>query len=183
MKIVVNGYSGSGKSTLAGRLGELYQIPVLHLDTVHWLPGWEEKAEEQERSEVRAFMDRNASWVIDGNYEKFCQKRRMKEADLIIFMDYPRWICLWQALIRSHVYKGKTREDMGDGCVEKMDWEFVWWILHKGRSRKKKRQYRSIAERYQEKTLVVKNRRQLRSVMIQVVERRKDRLSTGGRTI
>ena len=31
--------------------------------------------------------------------------------------------------------------------------------------------------------LVVKNRRQLRSVMIQVVERRKDRLSTGGRTI
>lgn len=28
-----------------------------------------------------------------------------------------------------------------------------------------------------------KNRRQLRSVMIQVVERRKDRLSTGGRTI
>ena len=70
MKIVVNGYSGSGKSTLAGRLGELYQIPVLHLDTVHWLPGWEEKAEEQERSEVRAFMDRNASWVIDGNYRK-----------------------------------------------------------------------------------------------------------------
>ena len=70
MKIVVNGYSGSGKSTLARRLGKLYQIPVLHLDTVHWLPGWEEKEEEQERSEVRAFMDRNASWVIDGNYRK-----------------------------------------------------------------------------------------------------------------
>lgn len=98
-------------------------------------------------------------------------------------MNYPRWICLWQALIRAHVYRGRTREDMGDGCIEKMDWEFVWWILHKGRSRKKKRQYRSIVERYQEKTLVVKNRRQLRSVMIQVVERRKDRLSTGGRTI
>ena len=70
MKIAVNGYSGSGKSTLASSLGELYQIPVLHLDTVHWLPGWEEKGEGQERSEVRAFMDRNASWVIDGNYRK-----------------------------------------------------------------------------------------------------------------
>ena len=44
-----------------------------HLDTVHWLPGWEEKAEEQERSEVRAFMDRNASWVIDG---KMCIRDR-----------------------------------------------------------------------------------------------------------
>ena len=81
MKIVVNGYSGSGKSTLARRLGKLYQIPVLHLDTVHWLPGWEEKAEEQERSEVRAFMDRNASWVIDGNYRKLEYERRLQEPD------------------------------------------------------------------------------------------------------
>ena len=157
MKIAVIGYSGAGKSTLAKKLGKLFRCPVLHLDRIQFEPGWKER-------------DRETA-------------RRMAEADLIIFMNYPRWICLWQALIRSHVYKGKTREDMGDGCVEKMDWEFVWWILHKGRSRKKKRQYRSIAERYQEKTLVVKNRRQLRSVMIQVVERRKDRLSTGGRTI
>ncbi len=95
MKIVVNGYSGSGKSTLARRLGELYQIPVLHLDTVHWLPGWEEKAEEQERSEVRAFMDRNASWVIDGNYRKLEYERRLQEADRIIFMDFNRFSCLF----------------------------------------------------------------------------------------
>lgn len=66
---------------------------------------------------------------------------------------------------------------MGDGCVEKMDWEFVWWILHKGQQKEEAPvpQYRGTLS---EKTLVVKNRRQLRSVMIQVVERRKDRLST-----
>lgn len=69
---------------------------------------------------------------------------------------------------------------MGDGCIEKMDWEFAWWILHKGRNRRKRRQYREIIERYQEKALVVRNRRQLRRVMIQMVERRKDRLSAGG---
>ena len=50
MKIAVIGYSGSGKSTLAGKLGEKYGIPVLYLDTVHFLPGWiirdfEEKTE------------------------------------------------------------------------------------------------------------------------------------------
>ena len=185
MKIAVIGYTGSGKSVLAAKLGKILGCPVLHLDKLQFEAGWKERKEAEGNRLCEQFLEENKErgWVIDGNYEKFCQKRRMKEADLIIFMDYPRWICLWQALIRSHVYKGKTREDMGDGCVEKMDWEFVWWILHKGRSRKKKRQYRSIAERYQEKTLVVKNRRQLRSVMIQVVERRKDRLSTGGRTI
>ncbi len=41
MKIAVLGYSGSGKSTLARRLGEYFQVPVLHLDVVNFLPGWE----------------------------------------------------------------------------------------------------------------------------------------------
>ena len=41
MKIMVIGYSGSGKSTLAEYLGKKYQIPILHLDHIFWLPGWE----------------------------------------------------------------------------------------------------------------------------------------------
>ena len=43
MKIAVIGYSGSGKSTLAKFLGEKYDIPVLHFDRIHWLPGWNER--------------------------------------------------------------------------------------------------------------------------------------------
>ena len=43
MKIAVLGYSGSGKSTLARKLGELYGVPVLHLDAVQFLPGWRER--------------------------------------------------------------------------------------------------------------------------------------------
>ena len=38
MKIVVMGYSGAGKSTLARALGERYNVPVLHFDTVYWAP-------------------------------------------------------------------------------------------------------------------------------------------------
>ena len=38
MKIAVLGFSGSGKSTLAQRLGDLTGAPVLHLDTVQFLP-------------------------------------------------------------------------------------------------------------------------------------------------
>ena len=49
MKIAILGTSGSGKSTLAKRLGETYGLPVLHMDTVHFLPGWVERpfAEEE----------------------------------------------------------------------------------------------------------------------------------------
>ena len=55
MKIAILGTSGSGKSTLAKRLGERYGLPVLHMDTVHFLPGWVERpfAEEEARSEER----------------------------------------------------------------------------------------------------------------------------------
>ena len=43
MKIAILGTSGSGKSTLAQTLGAAYHAPVLHLDTVHFLPGWVER--------------------------------------------------------------------------------------------------------------------------------------------
>jgi Adenylate kinase and related kinases len=43
MKIAIIGYSGSGKSTLAAKLGKFYHAEVLHLDSVHFLPGWVER--------------------------------------------------------------------------------------------------------------------------------------------
>ena len=47
MKIAVIGYSGSGKSTLAKRISEEYSLPLLYLDTVHWLPDWCERDTEE----------------------------------------------------------------------------------------------------------------------------------------
>ena len=88
MKIAILGTSGSGKSTLAKRLGERYGLPVLHMDTVHFLPGWVERPFAEEEAIVRQFLDENAGgWVIDGNYTKTCYARRLKEADKIIVMD------------------------------------------------------------------------------------------------
>ena len=60
MKIAILGTSGSGKSTLAKRLGETYGLPVLHMDTVHFLPGWVERPFEEEEAIVRQFLDENA---------------------------------------------------------------------------------------------------------------------------
>ena len=94
----------------------------------------------------------------------------MKEADLIIFMDYPRWICLWQALRRYYRYKGHTRKSMADGCVEKMDKEFILWILKNGRSQEKKEGYKQVSEHYPDKFIQVRNRRQLRAAVIRLLQ-------------
>ena len=45
MRIAIIGYSGAGKSTLARALGERYACPVLHLDALHFLPGWKERGD------------------------------------------------------------------------------------------------------------------------------------------
>ena len=83
MKIVIIGYSGSGKSTLAKNLGLHYDIPVLHLDTAHFKPGWQERSNEELEEIVQEFMTNNDSWVIDGNYRKIA-KNRFLEADQIL---------------------------------------------------------------------------------------------------
>ena len=40
-RIMIIGCGGAGKSTLARQLGEKLNLPVVHLDKLFWLPGWE----------------------------------------------------------------------------------------------------------------------------------------------
>lgn len=160
MRIAVLGYSGAGKSTLARALGERYTIPVLHLDTVQFTPGWLERDREEAQRMVHAFME-NPEWVIDGTYSKFEYQRRLEEADQIIFLDFPRFTCLFRAVRRYFSFRGKHRPDMADGCNEKLDPEFVWWLLWKGRTRKKQERFQCILDTYPEKTVVLKNQKGL----------------------
>ena len=66
MKIAVIGYSASGKSTLAARLGEMTGCPVLFLDKVQFLPGWQERDRAEARGMVEDFLNENRErgWVM-----------------------------------------------------------------------------------------------------------------------
>ena len=79
MKITILGFSGAGKSTLAAALGRRYGLPVLHLDRVHFAPGWAERTQPAQQADVAAFLDANSEtgWVIDGNYTNLCYDRRL----------------------------------------------------------------------------------------------------------
>lgn len=161
MKIAVLGYSGAGKSTLAARLGELYGLPVLHLDTVHFLPGWKERELSEKRRIVADFMRDNDGWIIDGNYSAQFREKRLEQADMIVLMLFDRFSCLCRVIKRYRSFKGKTRPDMGEGCIEKLDFEFVRWVLHDGRTKKKKADYKAICDKYPDKVTMLKNQRQL----------------------
>lgn len=156
-KISIIGYSGSGKSTLAKKLGQICECDVLHLDCVHWLPGWQERDSAGSCTLAAKFLDTHDSWVIDGNYQKILYERRMQEATQIIFLDFPMPICLFRVLKRYLGYRGKSRESITEGCEEKIDGEFFWWILHKGRDKAHRKNYRRICKKYSRKAVILRS--------------------------
>ncbi len=161
MKICVVGFSGSGKSTISKRLGEIYSVPVLYCDTVHWLPNWVERDNEDEKRIMEEFLDNNDGWIIDGNYSSLSFDRRIEEANQIIFMDFNRFSCLSRAHKRYINNKGKVRDSMTEGCEEKFDREFIKWIMFDSRTKEQTEKYRLIKAKYPDKLIVISNQYQL----------------------
>ena len=155
MKVLIMGYSGAGKSTLAKELGKRYDCPVLHLDTVQFRENWMEREAGEAEELVSQFLDRHRDWVIEGNYlGRFSFQRRCREAERIIQLLLPRRVCLWRAVKRYFQNRGTVRDSMAAGCVEKLDWEFVRWILREGRTEEIRASFLYIQREYADKVLV-----------------------------
>jgi adenylate kinase family enzyme len=125
-RILVIGSGGSGKTTLARRLGDILSIPVVHLDTLYWRPGWNEPSREEWRAQI-ADLVRGETWILDGNYSNTLELR-LAVADTVIVLDIPRWTCLRRVVLRMLRSYGRTRPDMAPGCPERFDWAFLAWI-------------------------------------------------------
>jgi adenylate kinase family enzyme len=125
-RITIIGSGGAGKSTLARQLGDILGLPVVHLDAVHWKPGWTETPKDEWRSIVQNLVSKEA-WIMDGNYGG-TMEMRLAASDTVIYLNYRRWICIYRALKRCVTYYNRTRPDMGPGCNEKIDLEFLGWL-------------------------------------------------------
>jgi len=117
-RIAIIGSSGSGKSTLARELGELLQIPVIHLDKLFWQPGWI-PTDHVTWSKMVQTMVQQPRWIIDGNYRGTLDVR-LQTADTVIFLDLPRLICMWRAVKRRIQYANTDRPDIASGCDEQV---------------------------------------------------------------
>lgn len=158
MKIEIIGYSGSGKSTLAKKLGELYNIPVLHLDNTKFYGNWQERTDEEQSALVQDFLDKNDEWVIDGNFSKICPQR-FEQTDMTIFLNFNRFACYFSALKRAKQYKHIHRESCP--CNDKFDFSFQKWILFDSRTKERRKKYKTNLNKTKGKKVVLKNRRQV----------------------
>lgn len=125
-RILVIGSGGAGKSTFSQRLGEKTGLEVIHLDKLYWKPNWVEPDKSEWKKTIENLLKRD-SWIMDGNYSG-TMEMRLAACDTVIFLDLPRTVCVRRALKRIALLYGKTRADMGEGCNEKFDLEFIKWI-------------------------------------------------------
>ncbi|WP_033543758.1 topology modulation protein [Planococcus sp. CAU13] len=127
-KIIVAGVSaGAGKSTFARQLSEKLDIPVHHLDAYYWKAGWVER-DTAEFKAIQQHLVQEKTWIIEGNYGS-SMDIRLKEADTFIYLELPLRVCVYRALKRWMLNRGKTRPDMAEGCPEKMDIAFLKFII------------------------------------------------------
>lgn len=133
-KVVVIGVGGAGKSTFARKLGEITDLPVMHLDELYWEPGWIGPAPEKWRAAVRELVGQD-SWIMDGNYGG-TMDIRLAAADMVVFLDLPPWVTLPRVIRRWAEHRGEVRPGMAPGCTERLNWEFLVWILRYRRDRR-----------------------------------------------
>ena len=135
-RIVILGRSGSGKSTLARRLGAELGLPVVHLDRLFWQPGWVGADRDTFRACVAEALQGDR-WITDGNFSNSFDLR-LPRADLVIWFEVPRLVCIRRVLGRVWRHHGRSRPDLAPGCPERLDWDFLRYIWNFDRDTKPK---------------------------------------------
>ena len=165
-RIMIIGSGGAGKSTLARKLGQHLGIPVIHLDTLYWQPGWL-PTPSADWIGLQLKIIQNPCWIIDGNYGSTLDIR-LEAADTIIFLDFEPGLCLWRVVKRYFRYRGKVRPDMAIGCPERLTPEFLQWIWN-FKQEKRPQIIRKLEAYPQSKVIVLQNPAQVSNFLNQTL--------------
>jgi len=134
-RISIVGGCGSGKTTLADNISKEMNIPVYHLDGMHYDANWVEKSK-VERDKVILEKIQEDAWVIDGVYRSTLE-RRLNRSDLVIFLDMDPEIS--QKLMSGRYSGDENKKDIHEKDVDylnmcrkaafysadKLDWKIV----------------------------------------------------------
>ena len=157
-RVMIIGCGGAGKSTLARKLGEKTGLPVVHLDQIWWAPGHWQHIEKPEFDEKLALELQKPRWILDGNFNRTIEAR-LEACDTVIYLDYPRLVCIKNWLGRVIKNWGRHRPDMTEGCTECIDPEFVKWIWNFNKNNRA-RYYALLNNARDKKVVILKSRRQ-----------------------
>jgi adenylate kinase family enzyme len=98
-RILVYGVTGSGKTRLAERLSVATGIAWHSVDDLTWEPDWIAVPEDEQRRRIKAICAEER-WVLDTAYGMWLDVP-LARVELIIALDFPRWLSLFRLIRRS----------------------------------------------------------------------------------
>ena len=125
-RVMIVGQPGSGKSTTARMIGDITGLPVVHVDRIHWMPGWIERPADEKITMSLAEIAKDA-WIFEGGHSR-TWPQRLERADTLIVLDMPFWLRVWRVFHRTIRHYGQPRPDLPEDCPERFDLEFWQWI-------------------------------------------------------
>lgn len=137
-RIMIVGQPGSGKSTLARDLGRKTGLPVVHIDHIHWQPGWVERPRD-EKTRLCHEVEAREAWIFEGGHSA-TWGNRLARAEMLIWLDLPLPLRLWRVVKRTVLWHGRNRPDLPEGCLEGFHretlpfWRYIWRTRHSARA-------------------------------------------------
>jgi adenylate kinase family enzyme len=126
-RIVVFGNPGAGKSTFARSVARQLELPFFSLDALFWKPGWVESNHDEFRARAQPLIEQK-HYVLDGNYFTPLGEDRLRLADHVFWFDLPRLVCMGGVVRRMVMGYGRTRPEMAEGCLERLDLPFLRFV-------------------------------------------------------
>ncbi|MBC3256572.1 AAA family ATPase [Pseudomonas paralactis] len=128
-RVMIVGQPGSGKSTLARKLGQCTGLPVVHIDTIHWQPGWIERSRAA-KTQLCLEVEARECWIFEGGHSSTWDNR-LGRADLLIWIDRSATLRFWRVLRRTLLRRGQARPDLPENCPERLAnlpefFRFMW---------------------------------------------------------
>lgn len=114
-QIFVVGTSGSGKSVLAKWISGNLGVNHIERDAVMWLPDWQKRNPDEEKSIILQQMQDPRGFVFDGNFLSL--GITPPQESVLIFLDYSRAVVM-SRIIRRTLRRAIFREKLWSGNVE-----------------------------------------------------------------
>lgn len=139
-RVMIVGQPGSGKSRLAREMGKRTGLPVVHIDTIHWQPGWIERSVD-EKTRLCLEVEARDQWIFEGGHSTTWENR-IGRADLLVWIDRSSALRFWRVLVRTLSYRGGTRPDLPKDCPEQLSnlpefFRFMWTTRQSARVKMK----------------------------------------------
>jgi len=125
MKITIFGRPGSGKTYFAYQLSKKLNLPLYHLDKYFFVANWVER-DYQEFLDIQQKLVNQEDWIIDGNSLQSLEVRYSR-AQVCIYFNYPRYICLWR-ILKRRFFKDPNINDQPEGSKRIVRWKLIKYM-------------------------------------------------------